>query len=95
MGQKVCARCKTERPLSQFRWKNKTRGERISYCSPCDKIVRAERYKVNRDRLRQQQEESIRRKRELVARTGLHEPESKVCIDCCESKPIIEFRWRD
>ena len=94
-GMKACARCKEEFPLSQFRWKNKTRGDRISYCRHCDKALRAERYEAKKEHLRRQQHESVRRKRELIARTGLQEPEAKICIDCGLAKPVANYRWRD
>lgn len=92
---KTCARCKQTHELSQFRWKNKIKGEKISYCHPCDKLLRAERYQKKKTVLKRQQQESIRRKRELIARNGISEPEEKMCIDCSTLKPIGSFRWRD
>jgi thiol-disulfide isomerase/thioredoxin len=46
MDYKICASCKLEKSVSNFRW-NKTRYE--SWCSDCKKIHRKEWYQKNRE----------------------------------------------
>ncbi len=42
---KICAKCKMELPLTTFRTDIQNRDRRYSYCRPCERRLRRERYK--------------------------------------------------
>lgn len=49
-GHKRCVRCGTVKPVSEFNWRNKTKGHRQSKCSPCQSEYQRERLAVPENR---------------------------------------------
>jgi hypothetical protein len=95
MMEKQCSGCGVLKPLEEFRWKNKLKGQRISLCRECDKSYRAGRYATHKERIREICDIAVERRRELVARGAITEPDLRRCIDCCQLKNKEEFRWQD
>ena len=38
METKICSKCKSEKPTTEFRWRNKSKGTLHSQCKECEKI---------------------------------------------------------
>lgn len=93
---RVCPRCHTAKPATEFPIKNAARGTYRSYCRPCCSEYGKEHYERNKaaylarskvrapiDRLRN---------RQFVAAYLAAHP----CVDCGESDPVVlEFDHRD
>lgn len=92
---KRCSNCEIPKPLAEFRWKNKTKGQRISLCKECDKAYRAERYARRKLRMREIHDRAVERRRALVAKKAVQEPDVLRCIDCCQTKDKNQFRWKN
>jgi len=89
---KKCAKCKVEKPVDDFYFKNKSRNERQSLCIPCWKIYKAGEYKRN--------------KKQYIKRAGINhkiqQQRNKTflweylvknpCVDCAEKDPrVLQF----
>jgi 5-methylcytosine-specific restriction endonuclease McrA len=84
-----CSRCGLEKPLEDFAWHRREKGQRQHHCRPCQAQYRREHYVRNRGRY---VERSGRRKQELwAARTQLlldHFADHP-CTDCGETDPLV------
>jgi hypothetical protein len=91
MDYMKCKDCQEPKPSTEFRWRNKSKGQRLSWCKACDSIRRKEHYRNNKEQYRQ------RERRYLANRQAknIAEPNQKECFDCGETKPIEDFRWKD
>jgi len=95
VAKKTCSVCKISKPDSEYRWKNKTKGIRISMCRGCDKKYRANRYQEKRKEILEANRRSARRRRDRVAIRGVLEDGKRRCIDCLKAKPAKDFRWKN
>jgi ribosomal protein L10 len=84
-----CGRCQEEKPLADFAWRRKARGQRDNYCRPCRAAYKQEHYRANRRRYIEQA--GIRKKalvaerfEYLVAYLREHP-----CVDCAEADPVV------
>lgn len=84
-----CGRCGLKKPLDDFAWRRKSRGQRNNYCRPCRAEYKQEHYAANRQRYI---DSAKRRKRALVAEriaflvAYLRE---HPCVDCGETDPVV------
>jgi hypothetical protein len=84
-----CGRCQEEKPVADFAWRRKARGQRDNYCRPCRAAYKQEHYRANR---RRYIEQAGIRKKALVAErfeflvAYLRE---HPCVDCAEADPIV------
>lgn len=84
-----CGRCEREKPLEDFAWRRKERGQRDNYCRPCRAAYKQKHYSANRQRYIDQ---AMARKRVMVAErieflvAFLRE---HPCVDCGETDPIV------
>jgi hypothetical protein len=84
-----CGRCEELKPIEEFAWRRKARGQRDNYCAPCRAAYKQEHYAANRSRYVAQ---ALARKRSLV----LQRTECLVeyflahpCVDCGEGDPLV------
>jgi Zn-finger protein len=86
-----CKDCQELKPSTEFRWRNKPKGLRLSRCKACDSIKRKEHYRNNKEQYRRREQRYLanRQAKDAV------EPSHKECFDCGEAKPIEDFRWKD
>lgn len=82
---KICGRCKEEKDLSEFAWKSKEKGTRNWACRACQKVLRAEHYQTNKEKIFQQIKS---RQRELKNKIWQYKAEHS-CADCGEDDPIV------
>lgn len=61
---RTCGRCRQLRPLSEFAWRRKARGQRDNYCRPCRAAYKQEHYAAHRERY---VANAVRRKQVLIA----------------------------
>ena len=86
---RTCGRCGQEKPIEDFAWRRKVKGQRDNYCRPCRAAYKQEHYAANRQRYI---DSARRRKRALVAErveylvAFLRE---HPCVDCGESDPVV------
>lgn len=50
MDFKVCSKCHKDKPLSEYRWRNKSRGWRHSFCKTCHAAYRRTHYLQYKDK---------------------------------------------
>ena len=50
METKICTKCKVEKPISEFRWKNKAKGMMHSQCKECQKAQEKVHYQESKER---------------------------------------------
>jgi hypothetical protein len=90
-----CGRCGELKPLEDFSWRRKARGQRDNYCRPCRAEYKQEHYALNRQRyidaaVRRRSSLALERADFLIAYFSSHP-----CIDCGEADPIVlEFDHR-
>lgn len=91
INSKVCAKCKVEKPESEFNKKTKSRLQ--PYCRPCDNAMSRARYKKNPDSHKEAVKERNRRYRKEVQDYLRDLKESTPCKDCGENYPyyVMDF----
>ena len=84
-----CGRCGIEKPLDDFAWRRREKGQRHNYCRPCQAEYRREHYLANRPKYiakaqRLSREVAVERTRLLIEYFELHP-----CTDCGERDPVV------
>lgn len=84
-----CGRCKQIKPLEQFAWRRKARGQRDNYCRTCRADYKHEHYAANRSRyianaLQRKQAVAAERAAYLIEYFSVHP-----CVDCGERDPVV------
>ena len=86
---KKCYRCHEVKPVDDFAWQTKRRGQRDSFCRPCRSAYGKEHYEANKQRYIDQartSKEAIRLER---TRYLLEFFQAHPCVDCGESDPVV------
>ncbi|HEU4943676.1 MAG TPA: hypothetical protein VFT10_00785 [Solirubrobacterales bacterium] len=84
-----CGRCERQKPVENFAWRRKARGQRDSYSRPCRAEHKQERYAANKQKYI---DAAARRRRAVVAErielliAYLRE---HPCADCGETDPLV------
>ena len=86
---KRCGRCGELKPLDDFAWRRKAKGQRHNYCRPCHSAYHREHYLANKQRYIDQAAARGRalykkRTRYLIEYFATHP-----CVDCGESDPVV------
>jgi hypothetical protein len=84
-----CGRCGEEKPIDDFNWRRRARGQRDSMCRPCRAAYKHEHYRANRKAYVTQARE---RKRALAlerTRFLLEYFAEHPCVDCGETDPVV------
>jgi len=84
-----CGRCGQDKPLSDFAWRRRAKGQRHNYCRSCQAEYRREHYLANREKyigLAQ-----ARNRRRYAERTELLVEyfNDHPCVDCGERDPVV------
>jgi hypothetical protein len=84
-----CGRCGKSKPLDEFAWRRKRRGQRDNLCRPCRSAYGREHYEANRQRYidqarAQKQRLALERSRWLIEFF-----KENPCADCGESDPVV------
>jgi hypothetical protein len=84
-----CGRCHLFKPLDQFAWRRKARGQLDNYCRPCRSDYHHEHYVANRAAYI---ENALQRKRALGeerTRYLIDYFAANPCVDCGERDPVV------
>jgi hypothetical protein len=91
-----CGRCQEAKPIEEFAWRRRARGQRDNYCSRCRAAYKQEHYAANRSRYIAQ---ALARKRALAPHRAACLVEffaTNPCVDCGESDSLVlEFDHSD
>jgi hypothetical protein len=89
MKEKLCKKCDTSKPVSEFN----RRGEKLQpYCKPCQSDTHREYYERNKTGRQQQIRARAIIQRDLARRYILDYFEAHPCVDCGETnKVVLEF----
>jgi hypothetical protein len=84
-----CYSCHELKPVDDFSWRRKAKGERDTYCRPCRSAYGRKHYEANRQRYIDQA--AVSRRKLTLARTRylIRYFESHPCLDCGESDPVV------
>lgn len=89
MENKLCIKCKTEKPLTEFRFKNKEKGWYHSYCKECNKGYSTKHYNQNKDEyLKRTKETNLKTRTEYRKRIVEYFKEHP-CVDCGETDFVV------
>jgi hypothetical protein len=84
-----CGRCSQSKPIAEFAWHRKAKGQRDNYCRPCRAAYKQEHYAAHRQRY---VANASRRKRALIAERTAFLIEffrERPCVDCDETDPLV------
>ena len=96
MENRICCRCKAEKPAEEFAYKDKTRGTRHTVCRACIRENSRAHYQKNRTqyigRAKARNVGERHKKRDIVL-----ELKSRPCADCGRRYPphVMQFDHRD
>lgn len=92
MDKKNCSHCGLILPVDSFRWKNREKNLRQSYCIECNKKYSKKHYKENKDKyLAKAKVYNNQYKKEISDRL-LEYFQKNHCVDCGNSDPrVLEF----
>lgn len=84
-----CGRCGTEKPLDEFAWRRRERGQKDNYCRPCRADYKQEHYAANKQRYI---DAAARRKKALLEERFIFLMayfRDHPCVDCEETDPVV------
>jgi hypothetical protein len=84
-----CYRCGEVKPIDEFSWRRKAKGQRDSFCRPCRAAYGRVHYEANRQRYIDQAAIVKRRLRLDRTRYLISFFEANPCIDCGETDPVV------
>jgi hypothetical protein len=89
---RVCSKCGTGRPLTDYNFKNRSRGLRHSYCRDCGKELTRRHYRQNKRQYLDRNLRAYARRRDFVRSV-----KSRPCADCGIQYPyyVMDFDHRD
>ena len=92
---KTCTKCKIAKPIEDFRFRYKNKGDRAPWCRSCFAAFERERWQSDPDRrssVKQHSKERRVRNQRFVYDYLKDHP----CVDCGENDPIVlEFDHKD
>jgi NAD-dependent dihydropyrimidine dehydrogenase PreA subunit len=87
--RRACYRCHELKPVDDFAWRRREKGQRDSFCRPCRSAYGKEHYAANRQRYIDQAAVVTRRRRLERTHYLLEFFESHPCVDCGETDPVV------
>jgi hypothetical protein len=84
-----CGRCGQLKPVEEFAWRRKEKGQRHNYCRPCHAEYHREHYLANRERYIAQAAEQKTTLRLERTKLLIDYFKTHPCVDCGESDPVV------
>jgi len=84
-----CGRCGELKPLAEFAWRRKARGQRHNYCRPCHSKYRRQHYLANRRRYIDRAKQRATLIAEEWAVYLIEYFRENPCVDCGETDPVV------
>ena len=92
MKTKICPKCKEEKDLDSFNWKNKEQSRKQTHCKICQSNYTKEHYRNNKLPYILRAKAKKKKIRQFI----YDYLKSHSCIDCGENSPIVlDFDHRD
>lgn len=92
MKTKICPRCKTEKPLIEFRWKNKKKEIRDSHCISCAREFGKAHYRNNTQKIKTQ----VKNRNKSYALKNQEWKSNLFCVSCGENETsCLDFHHLD
>jgi hypothetical protein len=84
-----CGRCGERKPVADFAWRRRAKGQRDTFCRPCRSAYGREHYEANKQRYIAQA--AVVKRKLALERTQflLNFFETHPCIDCGETNPVV------
>ncbi len=84
-----CGSCGANKPVEEFAWRRKAKGQRDNYCRPCRAVYKQAHYAKNRRRYieaaRERREATLAERVEFLVAYLREHP----CVDCGEGDPVV------
>ncbi len=80
---KICSACRSEKPLSEFGFKNRVKGIPASKCKECAKDYARKHYAINAEALR----EGVTSRRRQIGKWWREYKATQKCSRCAECHP--------
>ena len=84
-----CGRCGERKPIDEFAWRRKAKGQMDNYCRPCRASYKQEHYAANRQRYieaaRARKVRIVGERVEFLIAFFAEHP----CADCGETDPVV------
>lgn len=94
METKICSKCQLEKPIDDFRWKNKSKNLKHSQCKECQKTQEKQHYQESIAR-----QESVRKTadgQKTINIKLVEQAKSNGCKKCGEKRLyVLDFHHRD
>jgi hypothetical protein len=84
-----CGRCEALKPVEEFAWRRKAKGQRHNYCRTCHAAYRREHYLANRQRYIRRAADNKRKARLAQTTLLLAHFADNPCVDCGETDPVV------
>lgn len=89
---KCCTKCKIEQPVTNFSFKNTTKGTLASNCKKCQKIMKDKHYIKNQKYYINRNRERRKKKRQWWAELK----KELFCVKCGNNHPaVLDYHHRD
>ena len=94
METKICSKCKCEKSITEFRWRNKSQGKLHSQCKECEKIRDKIHYRESISRRDSVLETALNQKNRNLA--IVNEAHSCGCRKCGDKRfYVLDFHHRN
>jgi hypothetical protein len=84
-----CGRCGEVKPLEDFAWHRRAKGQRNHYCRSCQSEYGKAHYAANRQRYLELEAKRKRARARKRMRFILEYLQTNPCVDCGESDPLV------
>lgn len=92
METKICTKCNTEKPITEFRWKYKERGVRDTHCKTCTRTAGKDHYARNTEDVKSK---SLKRSKAYGKQNRMWKQQLR-CVVCEEDDDwCLEFHHLD
>ena len=89
MKTKTCVRCKEALPVSQFAWKDKSRGYLSSWCKQCHREYDRTHYRENKAYYKAKGARSRKKAKKQAMKFLRQYLDTHPCVDCGESDTLV------
>lgn len=92
MDLQICSKCHKEKSLSEFRWRNKSKNRRHSFCKKCHAAYRRRHYILHRDKYINKAQRWNRMQTRMLREFILKYLAVHPCVDCGNNDiRVLEF----
>jgi len=90
--RKACTKCNKTKPVSEYNYRNKSKGTYQSHCRKCSKAYLKTHYRKNTQYYREKAKYHTRRYEQIARRTIYEIKLGNPCVKCGESDPrVLDF----